>query len=57
MKKPTQHLEPAAPSRRIEESLARPTPEELLKRLRSQGKVKLASSVAAAVRAERDSRC
>jgi plasmid stability protein len=42
--------------REIERSLARPTPEELLKRLRSHGKVNLADSVVEAVAAEREGR-
>jgi hypothetical protein len=42
--------------REIEQSLARPTPEELLKRLQSQDRVDLTSSVAEAVRAEREGR-
>lgn len=41
--------------REIERSLARPTPEELLQRLRSHGRVDLAESVAEAVAAERES--
>jgi antitoxin FitA len=42
--------------REIERSLARPTPAELLERLRSQGRVDLTSSVVEAVRAEREGR-
>jgi len=42
--------------REIERSLARPTPEELLQRLRSHGRVDLAESVAEAVAAEREGR-
>ena len=42
--------------REIERSLARPTPEELLQRLRSHGKVNLADSVVEAVVAEREGR-
>jgi hypothetical protein len=42
--------------REIERSLARPTPEELLKRLRSHGKVNLTDSVVEAVAAEREGR-
>jgi antitoxin FitA len=42
--------------REIERSLARPTPEELLQRLRSHGRVELSESVAAAVAAEREGR-
>jgi plasmid stability protein len=40
----------------MERSLARPTPGELLERLRSQGRVELTSSVVEAVRAEREGR-
>ena len=39
--------------REIEQSLARPTPGELLERLRSHGRVDLTESVAEAVAAER----
>lgn len=42
--------------REIERSLARPTPEELLQRLRSHGRVDLVESVAEAVAAEREGR-
>lgn len=42
--------------REIERSLARPTPEELLQRLRSHGKVNLADSIVEAVAAEREGR-
>jgi len=42
--------------REIERSLSRPTPGELLERLRSQDKVNLTTSVVEAVRAERESR-
>lgn len=42
--------------REIERSLARPTPEELLQRLRSHGRVDLAESAAEAVAAEREGR-
>jgi hypothetical protein len=60
MKERTHTLETAKISqcrlREIEQSLPRPTPEELLKRLQSQGRVELTSSVAEAVRAEREGR-
>jgi hypothetical protein len=42
--------------REIERSLARPTPEELLQRLQSHGRVDLAESVAEAIAAEREGR-
>lgn len=42
--------------REMERSLARPTPEELLERLRSHGRVQLTESVADAVAAEREGR-
>jgi hypothetical protein len=42
--------------REIKHSLARPTPEELLQRLRSHGRVNLAESAAEAVAAEREGR-
>lgn len=42
--------------REMERSLARPTPEELLERLRSHGRVHLTESVADAVAAEREGR-
>ena len=42
--------------REIKHSLARPTPEELLQRLRSHGRVDLTESVADAVAAEREGR-
>lgn len=42
--------------REIERSLARPTPGELLERLRSHGGVALAESAAEAVAAEREGR-
>jgi len=60
MRKLTHHTKTAKLSehrlREIEQSLARPTPEELLKRLQSQGRVDLTSSVEEAVRAEREGR-
>jgi len=60
MRERTRHLETVkileCRLREIEQSLVRPTAEELLKRLRSQSKVDLASSVAEAVAAERQSR-
>lgn len=40
--------------REIERSFDRPTPEEILQRLRSHGKVNLADSVVEAVAAERE---
>lgn len=40
----------------IERSLSRPTPEELLARLRSHGRVNLTESAAEAVAAEREGR-
>lgn len=42
--------------REIERSLARPTPEELIQRLRSHGRVDLVETVAEAVAAERQGR-
>jgi plasmid stability protein len=42
--------------REMKRSLARPTPEELLQRLRSHGRVILTESVAEAVAAEREGR-
>lgn len=42
--------------REMERSLARPTPAELLQRLRSRGRVTLTESVAEAVAAEREGR-
>jgi plasmid stability protein len=42
--------------REMKRSLARPTPEELLQRLRSHGRVVLTESVAEAVAAEREGR-
>jgi plasmid stability protein len=42
--------------REMERSLARPTPKELLERLRSHGKVHLTESVADTVAAEREGR-
>jgi antitoxin FitA len=42
--------------REVERSLARPTREELLERLRSHGPVHLSESVAEAVAAEREGR-
>ena len=42
--------------REMERSLAKPTPGEILERLRSQDRVNLTSSVVEAVRAEREGR-
>ncbi len=42
--------------REMERSLSRPTPEELLRRLQSRGRVVLTESVAEAVAAEREGR-
>jgi plasmid stability protein len=42
--------------REIEKSLARPTPEELLQRLRQHGRVDLSEPIAKAVAAEREGR-
>jgi hypothetical protein len=60
MRKRTHRLETVKISeyrlREIEQSLARLTPEELLEGLQSQDRVELATSVAEAVRAEREDR-
>ncbi len=42
--------------REMEQSLSRPTPQELLERLRSHGPVELTESVAEAVAAQREGR-